>query len=84
MAEKKQHVLTRLLKEMKSIAGWLVIVALLSLIAVGLELASPWLLGSVLDELYDYWIGAAPLDMGSVTTQCIVLGVFAFGQGGVS
>ena len=84
MAEKKQSVMIRLLKEMKCIAGWLVIVAILSFLAVWLELAVPWLLGDVLDELYDYWTGAVMLDMSSVTTQCIVLGAFALGQGGVS
>ncbi len=84
MEEKKQSILIRLLKEMKVIAGWLVIVAILSLIAVGLELASPWLLGNVLDELYDFWTGAVPLDMSGVAVQCLVLGAFALGQGGIS
>lgn len=55
--KKKDNTTMRLVAEAKPIAGWLVVGAVLDILAVLCAVASPELLGSLVQKLCDYWDG---------------------------
>lgn len=57
MKQKKEHIITRLLLEARPIWKWLVLASLLCVGVIVCAVAGPKLLGTLIDQLYDYWNG---------------------------
>ena len=57
-AKKKDRMILRLLREAKSIRKWLLLACVLCAILIGCSVASPKLLGTIIDTLYAYWDGS--------------------------
>lgn len=63
--KKSWKTLKRIVGETKSIAGWLVLAAVISLISVVLVLIGPELLGDLTNTIYAYWANGTPIQMGA-------------------
>ena len=77
-APSQKHVILRILKDTKPIAGWLTLSAFISLISVALALLTPEILSSISDRLYGYWEtvhtgGAAVFDQDAFMRECVLL-----------
>lgn len=57
MMKKDRNPLVRLVKEMKSIAGWLLLGTVIDILAVISAVAAPEILGELVQTLYDFWEG---------------------------
>ncbi len=55
--KKKDRMILRLLLEAKSIRKWLLLACVLCALLIACSVASPKLLGSIIDTLYDHWDG---------------------------
>ena len=78
MKDKKDaspSLIIRMIKDTSSIAKWLVLCSLISMVSVALSLTGPKILGTITDAIYDYWSGTASLSMDYVTRACLVLAV---------
>lgn len=64
----------RLLVDMKQIRCLLVVMILLSVIGVGISLATPKVIGSLSDYLYDLWADGTAIDKDDYTLKCYFLG----------
>lgn len=51
----KQHVLLRVLRQLRSAVKWLLLAAALDAAAVGCAVAAPEILGNLVQMLYDFW-----------------------------
>ncbi len=62
--KKKDQMILRLLREAKSIRKWLLLACVLCGLLIACSVASPKLLGAIIDTLYDYWDGTLQGDVG--------------------
>lgn len=72
------RMILRLIREAKSIRKWLLLACVLCALMIACSVASPKLLGSIIDVLYDYWNGSL---QGSITQMilpslCLLLGLY--------
>lgn len=70
---KSGKVLLRIIKDTKKIAGFLVLAAVIELIAVLLGMISPNIIGDLTQNLYDFTLGKASLDMNAFAKTCGIL-----------
>ena len=50
----------RLMKEMKPLRGWILLLALFCLVLIGCAVAGPELLGGLIDRLYEWAVSPKP------------------------
>lgn len=74
-------VILRLIKDMKPIVWWLISAMVITLISVGLSLASPNLLGRLTDRIYNFINDGTPLDWKAFNRE---VGLLALVYVGVS
>ncbi len=70
---KSGKVLLRIIKDTKKIAGFLALAAVIELIAVLLGMISPSIIGNLTQNLYDFTLGKASLDMNAFAKTCGIL-----------
>ena len=72
----------RLLRELRPLRGWILLVAVLCLILIGCAVAGPELLGAQIDKLYDWSRTRTPgLARSLLPGLGLLLGVYALQQG---
>ena len=80
--DKKTTILLRLIREMKPLAKWLALGAVLSVGAVLCSVAVPDILGELVQKLYDYWAaGRVGTVRGELTEGLLVLLLLYVGYG---
>ncbi len=68
-----RQVLIRLVKDMKTIRGWLLLAAVISLISVALSLAAPEILGTLTNRIYAIWEKTAGWEESGILSLCLIL-----------
>lgn len=80
--QSKSEILVRLVREMRPLAKWLLLGAVLSVATVLCTVAVPDILGELIQQLYDYWAGGR---IGSVrqtlVSGLVLLMLLYFGNG---
>ncbi|HPF53823.1 MAG TPA: ABC transporter ATP-binding protein [Eubacteriales bacterium] len=71
--KKAMNSLKRLLKDTKPISGWLLFVALISVVGVAMTLIGPEILGTLTDNIYSFWANGTSIQDDAFIRLCVIL-----------
>lgn len=72
------RLLGRLIKDASNIKWQLLLVAFITLIAIGGSILGPYLLGLLTDSLYDLWSNGTVIESAKIIRLCLMLGLVYF------
>ncbi len=75
------NTLRRLIRDTKPIAGWLLLAAVLDILAVMATVAAPELLGELVQRLYDFGLGDQSVPIGNAMLPGLGLLLLTYGAG---